>query len=114
VASTSRSGGSGSGKQQRECEAVRRRIFDLVELHHFVFEPKHGSRVDIEREMEVDRARTGLFWVEVDFPELAKRVGLDEVSFVVDVKAMVNCLTLHIGNESCNVDDCHLFGHYRP
>jgi hypothetical protein len=47
-------------------------------------------------------------------PELAKRIGLDEVAFVVDVKAMINGLTLHIGNESCYVDDCHLFGHYRP
>jgi hypothetical protein len=36
------------------------------------------------------------------------------MSFVVDMKAGVDGLALHIGNESCNVDDCHRPGHYRP
>ncbi len=51
--------------------------------------------------------------MDVDFPELAKRVGLDEVSFVVNVETVVDGLTLDVRHESCNVDDCHWCGHYR-
>ena len=45
--------------------------------------------------------------MEVDLPQLPQRVGLDEVALVVDVEAVVDRLTLHVGDETCNVDHCH-------
>jgi hypothetical protein len=60
--------------------------------------------------VEVDRSGTGLLRVQVDLPQLAQRVGLDEVAFVVHVEPVIDRLTLHIGDESCYVDDCHVLG----
>ena len=45
--------------------------------------------------------------MKVDFPELAQRVRLDEVALVVYVETMVDGLTLHIGDKTCNVNHCH-------
>lgn len=60
--------------------------------------------------MQVDRAGARLLGMEVDLPQLAKRVGLDEVPFVVHVEAVVDRLGLHVGDEPCNVDHCHAVG----
>src|SRR5215203_772831 len=57
--------------------------------------------------MQIDRARTRFLGMEIDLPELTKRVGLDEVALVVDVESVVDRLTLHVGDETCNVDHCH-------
>ncbi len=45
--------------------------------------------------------------MEVDLPQLPQRVGLDEMALVVDVESVVDRLTLHVGDETCNVDHCH-------
>ena len=63
--------------------------------------------VDVERQMEVDRTGTGFLRVEIDLPELAERVRLDEVPFVMDVEPVVDRLALEVGDEPRNVDDCH-------
>ncbi len=101
-------------EQHRERESGRRRIVDFLESNHLVLEAEHRTRVDIERQMEVDRAFASAFRVKIDFPELSERVGLDEVPLVVHVEAMVDRLTLHVGDETRYVDDCHRCGHYRP
>ena len=44
----------------------------LLEADHLVFEAEHRPRVDVEREVEVDRAGARLLGVQVDLPELAK------------------------------------------
>jgi hypothetical protein len=44
--------------------------------------------------MKVDRASAGLFGVKIYFPQLAQRVGLNEVTLIVDMKAMINGVTL--------------------
>ena len=94
-------------EQQREREAGRRSIVEVVELHDLVLEAEQRPWVDVEREVEVDRAAARLLGMEVDLPQLAQRVGLDEMALVVDVEAVVDRLTLHVGDESCDVDDCH-------
>ena len=58
--------------------------------------------------MKVDGAAAGFFGVQIDFPQLAQRIGLDEVTFVVDVEAMIDGVTLHIGDKTCNIDDSQL------
>ena len=57
--------------------------------------------------MQVDRPGARLLRVEIDLPQLAERVGLHEVAFVVDVEAVVDGLTLHVGDEPGDIDDCH-------
>ena len=58
--------------------------------------------------MEVDRPCACLFGVKVNFPKLAERIGLDKVSFVVNVKTIIDCLALQVGNKSGDIDDCHV------
>lgn len=57
--------------------------------------------------MEVDGSVARLLGVKVDLPELAQRVGLDEVPLVVDVKTVVDRMALHVGDESGDIDDGH-------
>jgi hypothetical protein len=47
--------------------------------------------------------------VQIDLPRLAKRVGFDEVSFVVHVKAVSNGVVLKVGNESSDVNGGHYY-----
>ncbi len=58
--------------------------------------------------MEVDRPCACLFGVKVNFPKLAERIGLDKVSFVVNVKTIIDCLAFQVGNKSGDIDDCHV------
>jgi hypothetical protein len=63
--------------------------------------------------MKIDRSGTCLLGVEINLPELAQRIGLDEVSLVVHMEPAVDGLALHVGDEPGHVDDCHVAGHYR-
>ena len=94
-------------EQQRKGESRRRIIVDVLHLHDFVLEPEQGAWVDVEREMQVDRTGAGLFRMEVDLPQLAERVRLDEMSLVVYVESVIDRLALQIGDESRYVNDCH-------
>jgi len=51
---------------------------------------------------------TALLWVEVDLPELTERIGLDEMSLVVDVKTVINGVIFELGNVASDVNDRHL------
>jgi len=65
----------------------------------------HDPRVEIYRQMEVERPAARLLGVEVYLPRLTHRVGFDEVPFVVDVKLMVNGVVFDVGHEAWNIDD---------
>ena len=80
----------------------------VVERDHRVFEAEQHPRIDLEREVQVDRAFAPLFGMEVDLPRLAQRVALDEVPLVVHVEAVLDRVVLEIGYESGDVDDCHV------
>jgi len=43
--------------------------------------------------------------VEVDLPQLAQGVRLDEVPFIMDVEPVVDSVAFHIGDESSDIDD---------
>lgn len=66
--------------------------------------------------MEIERATTGLFGVQVHFPGLAQRVRLYEMAFVMHMEAVVHGMVLEVGDESGNIDgshgptDCHAPG----
>ena len=112
VASTSRSGPCGSGGSAHvKLSGKWKSSFGLgvvVERDHRVLEAEQHPRVDLEREVEVDRALAALFGVEVDLPRLAQRVALDEVPLVVHVEAVLDGVVLQIGDEAGDVDDCHV------
>jgi hypothetical protein len=44
--------------------------------------------------MEVERAPTSLLGMEIDLPDLAERVRLDEVALVMDMEPMVDGVVL--------------------
>ena len=67
-----------------------------------------SARLDLEREVEVERAIAPLLGMQVDLPRLAQRVRLDEVALVVHVEAMVDRVILEIGDEAGDVDDRHV------
>src|SRR4249919_3067339 len=82
----------------------------VVERDHGVLEAEQHPRVDLEREVEVDRAFTALLGMEVDLPRLAQRIALDEMTLVVHVKTVLDGVVLEVGYESRDVDDCHSAG----
>ena len=78
------------------------------QLDHLVLERQQRAGVDLEREVQVERAAAGLLGVEVDLPRLAQRVGLDEVALVVHVEPVVDGVVLEVGDEPGDVDDGHV------
>ena len=85
----------------------RRIGIGVIKCKHSIFEGKEHPRVNFEAEMQVDRAVACLFWVNIDFPQLAQGVRLDKVTFVVHVKTMVNGMALQVRNKACYVDNSH-------
>ena len=46
--------------------------------------------------------------MQVDFPQLAQRVGLDEMPFVVHVEAVVDGVAFEVGDKPCDIDNGQL------
>ena len=95
------------GEDEREGEPVRRVVVGVGELQHLVLEAEQRPRVDLQREVQVDGAVARLLGVQVHLPQLAQRVRLDEVALVVHVEAVVDRVTLQVGDEAGDIDDCH-------
>ena len=51
--------------------------------------------------------------MEVDLPQLPKRVRLDEVTLVVHMETVIDRVVLQLGDETGDIDDCHASRHYR-
>ena len=94
VARTSRSGPLGSGGSAQLNTSgkwnVVRRVVVLGQPGDDVLERQQDPGVDLEREVQVERAAARLLGVQVDLPRLAQRVRLDEVPLVVDVEPVVD------------------------
>jgi hypothetical protein len=87
-------------------EVIVRVIF-IAKADHGIFETQQNTGIDIEGEVEVEWATAPIFWVEVDFPDLTERVGLDEMTFVVYVKPMIDRVILELGDIPGNIDSGH-------
>lgn len=57
--------------------------------------------------MQVDWPAAGLLRVKIDLPQLAQRVRLHEMTFVVHMEAVVDGVGLQIGHEPGNVENGH-------
>ncbi len=57
--------------------------------------------------MKVERAVAGLFGVQVHFPGLAERVGLDKVPLVMHVEAVVDRVVFQFGYVPGHIDHSH-------
>ena len=77
-------------------------------VEHLVLEAERNPGIEIYGQVQVERASACLLGVEIDLPGLAHRVGLDEVTLVVDVELMVRRVLFDVGDEAGNVDDCHV------
>ena len=96
----------GPGEGQGEVELVRR-VLVLGQAEHRVLEGQQGPRVDLEGQVEVERAAAAVLGVELHLPDLAQGVGLDEVALVVHVESVIDRVVLQIGHVSGHIDDCH-------
>ena len=103
----------GPGEQQWERESGRRIGIGVVEFADLVLEAEQGAWIDLERQVQVDRPAARLFGMQIDFPQLAQRIGLDEVPLVVHVKPVIDRMALQIAHEAGYIDDRHVDGHYR-
>src|SRR5581483_8758211 len=63
----------GPGEGQGEVELVGR-VLVLAQEHDGVLEGEQHPRVDIEGQVQVERAAAAFLGVQVDFPDLAQRV----------------------------------------
>jgi thiamine biosynthesis lipoprotein ApbE len=82
--------------------------FDLLrEIDDRILERKQGAWIDLERQVEIKRPSATLLGMEVDFPGLAKGVGLDEMALVVHVEAVVDGMVLQVGHIAGDIDDSH-------
>jgi hypothetical protein len=69
--------------------------------------------------MQVEGPAATFLRMQVDLPGLAQGVRLDEVAFVMNVKAVVDRVVLQVGHISGDVDDGHsaeslMGGSYAP
>ena len=83
------------------------RVAVVGQLHHDIFEGEQHPWVDLEGQMQVEWAAAPFLRMQVDFPRLSQRVGLDEVTLVVHVEAVVDRVVLQFGHETGDVDHCH-------
>ena len=100
------SGGRRPGEGEGEVELVGR-LLVLGEQHDGVLEGEEHPRIDVEGQVQVERAAAALLGVEVDLPDLAQRVRLDEVPLVVHVKPVVDGVVLQVGHVAGDVDGSH-------
>lgn len=94
----------GPVEKHRKVEGVRR-VVVVGESDHGILEGEQRARVDVEGEVQVERAVARLLGVQLDLPRLAQRVCLDEMALFVDVEPVVDGVILEIGDEPGNVDD---------
>jgi hypothetical protein len=83
------------------------RLFIVGKPKHRILKGEQHPRVNVESKVQVDGSTATLFGVQVDLPNLAEGVRLNEVALVVHVKAMVNRVILQIGHVAGNVNGCH-------
>ncbi|CAM8633910.1 hypothetical protein MCETE7_00710 [Acidimicrobiia bacterium] len=84
------------------------RVGGVGEFEHLILEPDHDSGVYFKGQMEIEWAAAGIFRVEVDLPGLTHGIGLDEMSLVVHMEGVVDCVIFEIGYETRYIDNCHV------
>ncbi len=94
------------GEGQGEVELVRR-LLVVGQQDDGVLEGQQDPGVDVEREMQVERPAAPLLGVQVDLPDLAQRVRLDEVPLVVHVEPVVDGMVFQVGDVAGDVDGSH-------
>ena len=79
----------------------------VIEGGHCIFKGKQDSRLNIERKVKVKRTPASIFWMEINFIGLTKRVGLNEVPLIMHVEPMIGGVLFEIGNVSSDVNGGH-------
>jgi fructose-1,6-bisphosphatase/inositol monophosphatase family enzyme len=72
-----------------------------------IFEREQGPWIDLQGQVQVERASAAILGVELHLPDLSQGIGLDEVALVVDMEPVVDRVVLEVGYISGHVDDCH-------
>lgn len=66
-----------------------------------------APRVEFDGQVKVERAAARCLRVQIDLPGLSHGVGLDEVTLIVNVKAVLDGLVFQAGDVPGEVDDGH-------
>ena len=80
------------------------------EQDHGVLEGEEDAGVDVEGQVQVERAAAALLGMQVDLPDLAQGVRLDEVPLVVHMEPVVDRVVLQVGDVAGDIDGCHRRG----
>jgi len=83
------------------------RLLVFGQQDHGVLEGEEDARVHVESEVQVEGPPAPLLGVQVDLPNLAQRVGLDEVPLVVHVEPVVDGVVLQVGDVAGDIDGSH-------
>jgi hypothetical protein len=83
------------------------RLLVLGEQDDRVLERQEDPGVDVEGEMQVKGPAAPLLGVQVDLPDLAQGVGLDEVPLVVHVEPVVDGMVLHVCDVPGDINGSH-------
>lgn len=94
------------GEGDGEVELVWRLVV-LGKSEHGVFEAEEDPRIDVKGEVQVQWTAAAVLGMQVDLPDLAERVGLDEVPLVMHVEAMVDRVVLQVRDVPSHVDGSH-------
>jgi hypothetical protein len=86
-----------------------RRVLVVGQAEDSVLEGEQGPGVYLQAQVEIERAATTVFGVQLYFPYLAEGVGLDEMTLIVNMEPMVDGMILEVGHISGHVDDCHRY-----
>ena len=104
-------GAGGEWRQgEREGGGKGDRVVGFAGFAHasnLILEGDQRPWVDFDGYVEVQWTIARPVGVQVDFPRLAVRVGLDEVAFVVNMEPVLGDVVLEIGDEPLEIDDGH-------
>ena len=98
--------GKGPGEGQGKVKRIGR-VLVVGETEHRILEGEQGPGVHFQAQVQVERAATGIFGMQLHLPYLAEGVGLDEVPLVVNMEPMVDGVIFEVGHVPGYVDDCH-------
>ena len=85
-----------------------RRLLVLGEQDDGVLEGKEDARVHVEcGESQAEGPPAPLLGMQVDLPDLAQRVGLDEVPLVVHMEPVVDGVVLQVCDVAGDIDGSH-------
>lgn len=101
---TVRQGRQRPGEDERQRMGVGRFLV-VGQVYDEILEGEDGARVDLQRQVQVERSTARLLGVQIHLPRLSHGVALHEMPFVMHVEAVTGRVILEVCDESGDIDD---------